>query len=74
MWISKDGIPVVAHCATDGVLTDYGYPAEFIYDWTVEQLKKLDAGEEETIPTFEEVLQVFQGHVFINIELKAPRS
>ena len=34
----------------------------------------LDAGEGEKIPTFEEVIALFNGQIFCNIELKAPRA
>lgn len=74
VWLTLDGIPIVSHGGIDGNLKDYGYPEEFLYDWTFEQLQTLDAGEGEKIPKFEEVVECFRGNIFINIELKAPRS
>jgi glycerophosphoryl diester phosphodiesterase len=54
-------------------LKDYGFPEEYIYDWTYEKLQTLDAGEGNKIPTLEEVFKLFGGKVFINIEMKGPR-
>jgi glycerophosphoryl diester phosphodiesterase len=34
----------------------------------------LDAGEGQKIPKLEEVFELFQGNVFVNIEMKGPRS
>jgi len=36
VWLSKDNIPVVVHGGHDGNLKDYGYPEEYVYDWTFE--------------------------------------
>ena len=44
MWHTKDKVLVVAHGGDDGNLKDYGHSEEYIYDWTYEQLQKLDAG------------------------------
>lgn len=41
-----------------------------VRDLTLAQLQKLDAGEEEIVPTLEEVLDRFGGKYLINIELK----
>ena len=49
---------------TDGV----GLVSELPFD----QLRRLDAGEGERIPTLGEVLDVVPAHVMINIELKGP--
>jgi len=74
VWLSKDGVPMVTHGGNDGELKDYGYPNDYVFDWTMERLKTLDAGEEETLPTLEEVFELFRGYVFINIELKGPKT
>jgi hypothetical protein len=50
---------VVAHGGDDGNLKDYGFPEEFIYDWTYEKLLTLDAGEGQKIPTLEQVFALF---------------
>lgn len=64
----------MAHGGDDGNLKDYGHPEDYIYDWTYEQLLTLDAGEGNRLPTLEQVFQLFDTKVFINIELKGPRS
>ena len=38
VWLSKDGIPMIVHGGDDGQLTLYGFPNDFVYDWTCEQL------------------------------------
>lgn len=75
MQLSKDGVPVVIHDETlnrttdgDGSITDY----------TLEELKSLDAGgwfaplfSRAEIPTLEEVLSRYRSeNLLINIELK----
>ena len=65
---------VVAHGGDDGNLKDYGFPEEFIYDWTYDKLLTLDAGEGQKIPTLEQVFALFQGKVFVNVEMKGPRT
>lgn len=44
----------------------------FIWDQTFEQLRTLDAGDGEQIPTLAEVCHTIQGHAGLNIELKGP--
>ncbi|WP_286884396.1 glycerophosphodiester phosphodiesterase [Aneurinibacillus sp. UBA3580] len=72
--LSKDGIPVLMHDFTlgrtvkaDGTVKDY----------TLEELKRFDAGSwfgsaftDERIPSLEEVLAEVRGKVLLNIELK----
>jgi glycerophosphoryl diester phosphodiesterase len=65
---------VVSHGGDDGNLKDYGYPLEYIYDWTFDALQTLDAGDGNKIPTLEQVFELFKGQVFINIEMKGPRA
>jgi glycerophosphoryl diester phosphodiesterase len=73
--LSKDGEMVIIHDeALDRTTNGKGY----VKDYTLEELKKLDAGsfkgEEfkgETIPTLDEVLELFKDkNKIINIELK----
>lgn len=42
----------------------------FVSQMSLEQLKALDAGEGEKIPTLEEVLSILKGRIKLNIELK----
>jgi glycerophosphoryl diester phosphodiesterase len=42
----------------------------FVSQMTLEQLRALDAGEGEKIPTLEEVLTALKGRIQLNIELK----
>jgi len=34
VWISSDGVPMVIHGGDDGDLKDYGYPEDYVYEWT----------------------------------------
>lgn len=43
-----------------------------IYDHSFDQLRLLDAGKGERIPTLDEVLELTQGKVPLNIEIKGP--
>ena len=72
--LSKDGVPVVIHDETlDRTTNGTGLVSEF----TLEELKKLDAGmwfgeehQGEPIPTLEEVIQFAKGKIALNIEIK----
>ncbi|GGE47433.1 glycerophosphoryl diester phosphodiesterase [Pullulanibacillus camelliae] len=65
--LSKDGIPVLMHDTKINRTTNgQGY----IKDFTLKELKCLDAGEEETIPTLKEALEFAKGRMFVSIELK----
>jgi glycerophosphoryl diester phosphodiesterase len=44
-----------------------------VYDYTVEQLQSLDAGNGERIPTLDEVLDLIDARVGLNVEIKEPR-
>lgn len=35
VWITSDGIPVVCHGGCNGSLVDYGYPDDYVFDWTL---------------------------------------
>lgn len=65
--LSKDGIPVVIHDPTVDRTTN-GTGA--VKDLTVEELRKLDAGEGEYVPTLEEVLLLVKDRIKVDIELK----
>ena len=58
VWLSKDGDPMVLHGGEDGELKDYGYPKDLVFEWTTEQLRELDAGNGECIPTLDEVFDL----------------
>ena len=63
----KSGELVVIHDETvDRTTNGEG----FVADLTLQQLKKLDAGKGETIPTLQEVIDVCKGKVKMQIELK----
>jgi len=61
MYFSKDMIPIVMHGDEDGLL-EFEKPEEGIFktmnahDLALEQLKLLDIGEGEHVPTLEETL------------------
>jgi len=66
--LSKDGVPVVIHDETvDRTSNGHGYVREM----TLEQLKMLDFGKGEKIPTLEEALEVvkkMKGKVIVEIK------
>ena len=75
VWLSKDGVPMITHGGDDGQLTLYGFPDNYVYDWTCQELKtKLQLPNGEQIPTLEEMLTVFikdgKSETILNIELK----
>jgi len=72
--MTRDGIPVVIH---DYTLERTTNGTGFVGNYTLRELKKLDAGSwfhpdytGETIPTLEEVIQLTKGQIGLNIELK----
>lgn len=72
--LSKDGVPVVFHDAT---LEAHTNGSGNVSDYTLEELKQLDAGSwfdnrfsDQQIPTLEEVLQFASDKVALNIEIK----
>ena len=68
--LTRDGIPVAIHDATLDRTTDGTGPVQ---DYTVEELKRLDAGEGETIPTLREVLDlVCDRGTGLVVEIKEP--
>ncbi|MHA1711389.1 MAG: glycerophosphodiester phosphodiesterase [Candidatus Freyarchaeota archaeon] len=67
--MSRDGEIVVIHDArVDRTTNGAGY----VRDMTLQQLKRLDAGLGERIPTLEEVIHVIKGKVQLVIEIKVP--
>jgi len=69
--VTRDGRLVVIHDETvDRTTNGHGYVKDFMFD----DLRKLDAGKGERIPTLEEVLKLTKGKVTLQIELKAPEA
>jgi glycerophosphoryl diester phosphodiesterase len=69
--LSQDGKLVVIH---DSSLRRTTGTAGYVARKTVEQLKLLNAGLGEQIPTLEEVLNLIEGKVLLNIELKSAHT
>ncbi|MDK2891347.1 MAG: glycerophosphoryl diester phosphodiesterase [Methanoculleus sp.] len=67
--LTRDGIPVVIHDATVDRTTDGTGPVK---EYTIEDIRKLDAGEGETIPTLREALDLVQGEKGLVVEIKEP--
>ena len=74
--LSKDGNLVVLH---DDTLERTTNGQGRVVDYTLQELKKLDAGSwfgeqfsGERIPTLKEVLELARGRVLVNIEIKHP--
>jgi len=74
LWYTKDGEVVSIH---DSTLERVSDGTGFVYDHTLEELKKLDFGVKHgerfkgmKILTFEEILQKLSCHVIMNIHLK----
>ena len=64
---SKDGHLVLLHDDTlDRTTNGSGY----VWDYTLEELKRLDAGEGEKIPTLQEVLDLIRGKIRLLLEIK----
>ena len=66
---------MIMHGGDDGQLDHYGFPNDYVFDWTCAELQsRLDIGEGERMPTLDELIEVCQGapEVLLNIELKAP--
>lgn len=66
--LSKDGVPVVIHDETlDRTTNATGNVSEF----TVDELREVDAGQGEYVPTLAEVLDLVGGEMHVDIEIKA---
>jgi len=69
--VSGDGVPVVIHDpSVDRTTNGHG----LVKDLTLEELKKLDAGLGEKIPTLQETLEFLKGKVNIFIEIKTDEA
>jgi len=69
--VTRDDQLVVIHDETvDRTTNGHGY----VRDLTFNELRKLDAGKGERIPTLEEVLKLTKGKVILQIELKAAEA
>ena len=44
---------MILHGGDDGQLAKYGYPDDHVFNWTAEELQRLDIGEGEPMPTLE---------------------
>ena len=67
--MSKDGELVIMHDADVNRTTNGN---GLVKDQTLEELKKLDAGRGETIPTLDEVMKTVKNKVGLVIEIKEP--
>ncbi|KYH42067.1 MAG: glycerophosphoryl diester phosphodiesterase [Candidatus Bathyarchaeota archaeon B26-2] len=69
--VTRDGHLVVIHDETVERTTDgHGY----VKDLTFNEIRRLDAGLGEAVPTLEEVLNLTQGILVLNVELKVPEA
>ncbi|AZS13958.1 glycerophosphodiester phosphodiesterase [Paenibacillus lutimineralis] len=65
--LTSDGVPVVIHDATlDRTTNGLG----LVRSYTLQELKQLDAGDGERIPTLEEALLLLKDRLTVDIELK----
>ena len=71
VYVSADLIPVVIHDPTLDRTTDGKGPVAAM---TFAQLKQLDAGDGERIPSLAEVMHLCRGRVAIQVELKGQGS
>ncbi|MGC4106016.1 MAG: glycerophosphodiester phosphodiesterase family protein [Thermomicrobiales bacterium] len=69
--LSKDGVPVVLHDETVDRTT--GHTGD-VTSFTVAELAAMDAGGGEGIPTLAQVIDVVEGKVRLNIEVKAAEA
>lgn len=67
--LTGDEIPVAIHDATVDRTTDGTGPVK---GYTIEELKRLNAGEGEAIPTLREVLDLVHGQMGLIVEIKEP--
>jgi len=65
--VSKDGEVVVIHGYEISELTGYN---GYVEKMTLDELKQLDFGEGEKIPTLQEVIDLAQGQIGLQIEIK----
>jgi glycerophosphoryl diester phosphodiesterase len=65
---SKDGVLVIMH--DESTLRTTGYPG-LIRNMTLDELKELDCGEGEKIPTLNELIELAKGKINLQCEIKA---
>lgn len=79
IWLTKDKIPVILHGGDEGQL--HGHIKDVdkkltVKNLTLEELLKLKLKgkekDEQTVPTFNDVLDLCKNKIFINVELKDP--
>lgn len=69
--VTRDSKLVVIHDETvDRTTNGHGY----VKDMTFEEIRKLDAGKGEKVPTLEEALNLTRGKVILQIELKVAEA
>lgn len=66
--LSKDGVPVICH---DETLDRTTNATGAIADYTVAELREIDAGDGEYVPTLAEVLAIAGSTLHVDIEVKA---
>ena len=69
--LTKDGRLAVIHDETLDRTTNGRGP---VRDFTLAELKKLDAGRGEPVPSLEEVFDLVQGKAHLVVELKQPEA
>jgi len=69
--LTKDGRLAVIHDETLDRTTNGRGPVQ---DFTLAELKKLDAGRGEPVPSLEEVFDLVQGQAHLVVELKQPEA
>ena len=69
--LSRDGRPVVIH---DPDLSRTTNGAGRVHDMSLEQIKRLDAGGGEQVPTLGEVIDLARGRAEVYVELKGQRT
>ena len=77
IWLTKDKIPVILHGGKEGQLYEHIKDVDknlIVNNLTLEELLKLKlkGKEDQTVPTFNEVLDLCKNKIFINIEIKDP--
>jgi glycerophosphoryl diester phosphodiesterase len=69
--LSRDGHPVVLH---DPDLSRTTGGAGHVSEWDLDDIRRLDAGRGERVPTLVEVVELARGRVQLYIELKGQRT
>ncbi len=66
---SKGGEIVIIH---DAYIKDVNGQKKFIKDMELKEIKSIDAGEGENIPTLKELIKIAKGNIGLQCEVKAP--